>query len=258
MADAITLLGGETLPIIAYDNVLDDATLTSAATTDDDGAVTNVTGWKTYTWWKPTGGGTYTIEADLGGVFEIGCFAIYGHDAIGTVAMDTWDGSAWVEFGSVLADGSGDVVFVRETALVTTKLRFRFASLTYLAILFAGPALIPPRGVNTGWSDPRLAQVAQVEPEISRDGKWLGTTVQHYRARQSLQIEDLDPSWVVSYWRDFQNQCSAQPFFLHWQRTDYPNSACLCTNADFGASEFSRHRMISVSVSADMQVGGTP
>ena len=256
---SITLLPGTTLPHIAYDSVLESATLTSTATTAANGGVDNVKSWQEYTFWRPTGGGTYTIEADLGGSYEVSCFALQRHDAVGTVAMDTWDGSAWQSFGSVLADGSGDVLFIRGTTLTTTKLRFRFASISYLAVLFAGPELTPPMNAKAGeWADPRVGALAVNEPELSRDGIWLGTRTRRWQCRQQLQLDDLEQSWVVDNWRPFMNACSSQPYFLHWHTADWPDSAAFCTDNQFSRPSFSRNGMITVAVESTMTVGGTP
>jgi hypothetical protein len=259
VADAITLLPGTTLPHIAYDSVLEDATLSSAATTATDGAADNVLGWQEYTFWKPTGGGTYTIEADLGGSYEVSCWAMHGHDALGTVAMDTWNGSAWVEHSTELADGSGDTLYLRGDTLTTTKLRFRIASLSYLAILFAGPELTPAMNVKPGgWSDPRVGALAVTEPETSRDGVWLGTTIRRWQCRQSVTLEDMAQSWVADYWRPFMTTCSAQPYFLHWHTADWPDGAAFCFDNQFSKPDFSRNAMMTVAVESTMSTGVTP
>lgn len=257
MVDVLTLANDSVTPRIAWESVLDDATLSSDNTTEANGVVEQATDWKLWTFWRPTGIGPYIIEADLDGSQTVNAWAIAGHDADGLIGMDTWDGADWVLFAEVVADGTSKVVYLTGDAVATTKLRFRFTTITFLATLWAGEDMILPEGVGPGWSDPVMALRADVTPEVSREGIWLGASVEKWKTMLSLDIKQLEAAWVRDYWTPFLRVCSTRPFFLHWNNEDYPDSACLCSNNKFGNSEFTGKGIVSVSVTFDADPGMT-
>lgn len=249
MGDVLPLSNASTYPRIAWDSVLDDADLTSTSSNEDDGALDQVKDWTPWTFWRPTGAGPHVIEAELDGTPTVNAWAIAGHDASGAIAMDTWDGAAWVEHSAVVAAGDGSVVYLVGDPVATAKLRWRFASISHLAILFAGSDLVLPEGVGPGWTDPVLALRAELTHEVSRDGVWLGAAIEQWRADLSLDLKHVEATWARTYWTPFLRACSARPFFLHWHRVDWPASACLCTGAKFGGSPFSANGFVDLSVS---------
>lgn len=243
-------------PRIAYSSLLATATLTaSPATVDTDGAVENCTDWLTWTFWRPTGSGPWTLVCDFGSAQSVGAWAMAGHDASGTVTMETWNGSAWVAHSSAAAIGDSAVLYVVGDTVSTTKIRFTFPTISYLAVLWAGVDVVLPEGVGPGWSDPVLALRAKTTHETSRMGVWLGTTVEQWTADLSLSLKSVASDWVSANWKPFVRACSTQPFFLHWNTTEWAGSACLCTRADFGDTPFASKGFIDVSVKFNADPG---
>lgn len=256
MVDVLTLTNGSVYPRIAWDSVIDDATIDSVSDNETDGAVEQVADWTSWTFWRPTpSGDAHVITMDLVGEPTVSAWAMAGHDADGLVGMDTWDGAAWVLHSEVIADGDGSVVYLVGDPVTTTKLRFRFASISFLSILWAGVDMILPEGVGTGWTDPQLALRAVTNPEVSRDGVHLGTAVEQWTANQSLSVNKVEATWARDYWQPFIRACSTRPFFLHWHRVDWPRSACLCTKPKFGGAAFSSNGFVDLEVSFDMDPG---
>jgi hypothetical protein len=257
VADILPIISGSTLPRIAWDSVLDDATIASTNTTEDDGLVAQCVDWHPWTFWRPTGTGPYIIEATLAEELTVTAWAFAGHDADGTVLMETWDGSDWVEHSTASCDGSGAVVYLNGDPISTTQLRFTFDDISFLAILWAGEDLELPEGVGPGWTDPLLALRADINPEVSRLGVWLGATIEQWSATLKLDIRNVEATWARDEWVPFLRTCSARPFFLHWNNVEWPSSACLCTKAMFGDSSFSQNGFVSLSVSFDADPGVT-
>lgn len=249
MVDAITLSDESIRPRIAWDSVLEEATITSASTNEDDGAVEQVADWRPWTFWRPTGAAPHSIEADLGGMNTVNAWAIAGHDAAGLVSMYSWNGTAWVLHSEVISPGDGSVLYLVGSAVTTTKLKFTFTTITFLSILWAGEDVILPEGVGPGWTDPNLALRADVNPEVSRDGVWLGASVDQWTTKLDIQLRNVEMAWAKDYWQPFIRRCSTQPFFLHWNTSDWPNSACLCTSAQFGSAAFAARGLVDLSVS---------
>lgn len=236
--------------------MLDAAVLTAVpADASAESTVLNVRDGKPWSFWRPLPAGPAEIVADLAAPSRTTYAALAGHDASGTIAVDAWTGSNWIQVATATSSGDGAVRYLTWPPIVTTRLRFCFAAISYLSLLYAGEDLILPEGLAPGWTDPDLAQRPKLNAEISRGGVWLGARVEYWDATLSLSLKRLDPAWVRAYWRPFQRTCATRPFFLHWHETDWPDSACLCTNADFGESSFSAVGSIDVSVSFTAETG---
>lgn len=246
----------EVLPRIAYADVFTDATITSASANETDGAVAQAIDWTQYTFWRPTGAGPHVIEITLDSAQDVNCWCIAAHDAYGLIGMDTWNGSSYDIFSEeTITAADGLVRYYTGDSVNTDKLRFRFANITFLAHLYAGTDLELPEGLNAGWQDPDIGLQAKLTHEVSRDGVWLGSAIDHWSLSQSISLKNVLDTWVRDNWKPFKRQCVTQPFFLHWNKTAWPNSACLCTHAQFGGSAFSQNQFIDVSVTVDTDPG---
>lgn len=256
MVDVLTLTNGSVYPRIAWNSVLDAADINTVSDAETDGAVEQVADWRSYTFWRPTpAGDAHVITCDLDGEQVVDAWAMAGNDADGLVGMDTWDGAAWVVFAEKIANGDGSVVYLKGAALSTTKLRFRFASVSFVSLLWAGVDMVLPEGLRDGWSDPLLALRAVLNPEMSRDGIHLGTSVEQWTANLTMNIKSVEATWARDYWTPFIRACSTRPFFLHWNPVDWPASACLCTKAKFGSAAFSANGFVDLDVSFDIDTG---
>jgi hypothetical protein len=255
VVDVLTLTNGSVYPRIAWESVLDAATLSSASSSEVDGSLEQIADWKPWSFWRPTGSGPYIVEAILDGAQTVNGWAMAGHDASGLIGMDTWNGAAWVVYDEFVHAGDGTVVYRNGDPISTTKLRFRFADVSFISILWAGTDMVLPEGIGPGWTDPRLALRADLNPEVSRDGVYLGSAVEQWVANQTLEVKNLEAAWVRDEWLPFLRTCSTRPFFLHWHNVDWPTSACLCTKAKFGGSAFGGKDFIDVSVSFDIDTG---
>jgi hypothetical protein len=249
VSDVLTLGDSSTRPRIAWESVLDTATITSPSTAEDDGAVAQAADWRPWTFWRPTGAAPHRLEAVLVGTPTVCGWALAGHDASGSVTLDTWDGTAWVAHSEVIAAGDGACLYVTGALIATTKVRLRFASISFLAMAWVGTDVILPAGVGPGWTDPVLALRAEINPEVSRDGVWLGAAIEQWTATLALDIKNVEAAWALDEWLPFLRQCSTRPFFLNWNTTDWPASACLCTGATFGTTAFSGNGFVDLSVS---------
>lgn len=259
MSDILPIPTDGTLPRIAWNSVLPAATLTATPSThESDGIVGNCVNSAPWNFWRPTGSAPFKIVADLGGAKVVNAWAIAGHDADGSVLMETWNGSAWVTHSTAIAAGDGAVLYFVGSSISTTKLRFTFADISFLAILWAGQDMELPEGIGAGWSDPNYAQRAKLVAEKSRDGVFLGTAVEQWIAKLTLSLRNVEAAWVKDNWITFIRQNSARPFFLYWNSTDYPNSACLCTDVDFGETSFPSKDLIDLSVSFQVDTGADP
>ncbi len=249
VVDILPLDNGSITPRIAWNSVLTAATLSSDDSVEADGIPEQAVDWLPWTFWRPIGAGPHSIVAQLDDSYTINGWAIAGHDATGTVSMDTWNGSTWELHSEVVSAGDGSVIYLIGDAIATTKLRFRFAEISFLAVMWAGRDMVLPEGIAGGWTDPLLALRADVKPEVSRGGIWLGAAVEKWDAQLSLDVKNVEAEWARDEWLPFLRRCSVQPFFLHWHNVDWPTSACLCTAAQFGSTAFSQKGFVDLSLS---------
>jgi hypothetical protein len=244
------------LPRIAYLNLVPNATVTSSATTETDGPVSNLKSWQRHTFFKPTISGPVTVNIDFGGSNSVNCFCLAGTDVTGTVELERWNGSAYVDYLTATTNGDGSPVYAfSSTPQNMTKCRVILADLSYLSVLFVGLDFEAPEGVGPGWSDPVIGQMIETTQEISRDGMWLGAAAQRKNARLSLSLKNLAEAWVDGTWRTFMRYCQLQPFFLNWQSDNYSSSDAFCYNAKFDQPKFIRVGFMDTMVEFDCEAG---
>jgi len=244
------------LPRIAYTNLVTSATVTSSATTETDGPVSNLKSWQRHTFFKPTISGPVSVIVDFGSAKTVNCLGLAGTDVTGTVELERWNGSAYVDYLSKATTGNGAPVYAfNASSQSMTKCKVILPDVSYLSVLFVGLDVEIPEGVGPGWSDPVIGQIIETTQEISRDGLWLGAAALRKNARLTLALKNLSATWVDSTWRLFMRLCQTQPFFLNWQSDNYASSAAFCYNCRFNAPTFSRNEFMDASVDFDAEAG---
>lgn len=245
-------------PRIAWDSLLGLATLTSSAPSAPGGGVANLRDGRPWSYWRPQGGGPVSFQAEFPTPSAVSAWAVAGHDALGVVTLETWNGAAWVLHSQATALGDGAVLYGLGPTVLTTRIRWTAPTLTSLAIAWVGVDLVLPGGIASGWTDPVLALRPTLSQEISRGGIWLGNAVESWRARLTLTVTNVEIAWARAYWLPFLRRCATQPFFLHWNPVDAPASACLCTAAEFGDLAYAGRDLVGLSVTFDADPGFLP
>lgn len=238
-------------PRFAFKSVVDSSASFSSTVEAREGfGPRNIALWSAWTTWflnseTPT-------EVELSIVFPssraVQSFAFYGHNALGVIAVDVLIGATYVEVATTtVAERNGKVIYlIAPMVYNTTSIRLRFASINYLTVFYAGVDLVTPVGCEVGWQDPSLGQRAVVSHEVSRRGVWLGASAERWISEHELKLRYMDPEWVYDYWVEFVEVCSTQPFFLHWNAQDWPQSAIFCYDTLFGRTPY--HTTLDVEI----------
>lgn len=236
-----------TFPRIAHEDSLATATLTASSEAPGF-EVENVADWMPHSRWKPDSGTAWTIEAEWTSSRTITAWACYGHnlgDESGSIHLEYWNGSSWVDFDAGQSPGGTEVIYVVGAAAVTTtKVRWSISAASAaveIGVLWAGQDLVLPIGLAPGWAPPHLAQMQTTRETISREGQFLGTSVDFTQAELSFTLTEAEESWVRSYWWPFKLACQTRPFFLHWNTATDPTYPAFCFGARFDSLAYSAH-----------------
>ena len=190
---AVFLVGNPnsvTLPRIAFAAIPSTAIITSLSSTEIDGVLHNAFSWKPWNFWRPIGAGPHEIEINFITERDVNSWALAGHDASGLIGCDYWDGANWILFNEyTIVEADGRVRYHHRTSVQTSRLRFRFEAITFVSILWAGVDLELPEGLTAGWEDPDIGLRAKLTHETSRDGVWLGTSVEQWIQQRSISLK---------------------------------------------------------------------
>ena len=218
-------------PRILYEDALASASSVVASGEATDHPVAYAYDWKPYTHWSPASGTSHTITATWGAVRSFGAWGLYGHN-VGTLggtiqAAYYGEDSAWHNF-STLVDPADDLAIYQylTTAVTGTRFRWTFTAAATLEVccLAVGTELILPMGVRVGFACPRLARRKTLLPVQSRDGVFLGSSIEQESSQVAVSVEPLTEAWTRATWWPFKDACASRPFFLYWDTIDegYP------------------------------------
>ena len=258
---ALAYAGEGTLPRIAYDNFIGCARQTSLVGSSED-ATDAPASWSLSTRWRTTAGaGTHTLELQLSdALVAASAWGLAGHnlgDVGATVHLERYDGGGWVQVGNSFMPADNEVIYDYFAAVADDRWRIVITGATddiEIGLAFVGPDLVLQRGARAGWTDPQLGQRAETVHEISRDQTWLGSTVLSRYADLQLSLANVHATWARDHWQPFRRQCEAQPFLLHWNATDWPDSAAYCSGAEFADPAFSAYGRVGCQVSFRAEV----
>ena len=145
------------------------------------------------------------------------------------------------------------IVF-RITSGIYAGLRLRLqpaATEPRMAVLYAGKALIMPRGITAPHAPLDQAHETQAVNGMSESGEFLGRIITGQQSRTSAQFSHLDIDWYYEHMAEFVQRGAAGPFFFAWLPVRRPR--------DVGFSWLTadpRPSMGSVAIDVTLEIGG--
>lgn len=181
----------------------------------------------TYTAWK---GDSLpdTVEIDFGGNKTISYVAVQIKD-IGTSATiepEYWNGSAWVSFGSSVSIAKkGPYAWMKLTGVTGSKVRISVTGTTspQVAFLGAGAAVKFECGIPPGFAPATLNQEDEFTNTFSEGGQILSAQRLSSRAKQSISVDAVSPSWVQTYWPSVVDAMRSNGMFFAFNPKDAPD-----------------------------------
>ena len=204
---------------ILYDPI--DGTVT--ASTEAEGfAAVNAKSPRTDTFWRPTDNPS-SWEIDFGTTVPIDAVGIAAHDLAGqSVAVDTWNGAAWVEALAILPEDASPIMILF-AQVATQKVRIRGDGiLAAIGVIYAGVAMVMPVKAFGGLGQVNLKRQTEFKNNITEGGQWVGRSIARVALAASYSWEYLTDAWYLSTGDLFSRKAREVPFFLAARPLDYP------------------------------------
>jgi len=218
-------------PVILYNNILDNATLTPCSTAPNFD-VNYLTDLKDYTYWVP---------ADLTSPCYItaDCGSAQSADTLGIVSinLDTTGAQISLECSSdnfntdivtALSAFSPSSKVILKTFTPQTKQYWRlkiegFSSAPFIAILMIGTRLELPYPPDAPYY--LIDESVKVESNRSKRGHILGSIIQYKSYDIKCRVSLLDRSWVMNTFKPFweAHGSDMKPFFFAWDLDNFPD-----------------------------------
>lgn len=236
--------GGGTIdsdnPIIGYDNLVTTGNV-SSDTAATGYPVTNIANSSTALIWKGTLASPAVDEyvvlnlqtaelVDYVGIarhnFHTAQIAVSIEVLNETTSPDTWD-----ELTSpAIPPNDGPLIF-RFTAQGIAQVRIRMQSGTaapYMGVVYSGSLLALQRKLGVGHTPINYARSSRVMSARSEAGDFLGRIILNEMTSNKLALENLSPAWYRAYLAPFILASRAEPFFIAWRPSSYPNECGFC------------------------------
>jgi len=225
------------LPRMLYDNSYIEAATLSAADTDTDYPIDNISDKREYIYWAGDGStNSYEIEIDLGSAQSIDSIGLAGHN-FNTV------GARWKLRASSDDISYADIVSYETPSNDNNLVRFfNSASYRYWKIVIdnnGGSNFAPQLGVcflcsylefeqplSLPWDPDRVSDT--VGQPASDTGYFLGSILEGSIRRLECRFEWVSISWVTNNWIPFLNNYRRDPFFFVWDYENHADEAYYC------------------------------
>lgn len=216
------------LPIILYNNILRDGTLTTSGTdADENYNILNIIDYKSYSKWKSDNLTDPWIEIELAEAKEIDCVGIYNHNLNeigGTIKIQYYD-AGWLDAVTITPNGTYPVL-TTFTGKSSTKFRILFDDPTVqpeLAVMFFGNKMefpYPPEAPTAPSEEGINASM-----EISEAGHNLGAVISHFPLTITQTFKNITRTWFDANYRLFWFNHARYliPFFYGFDLTNRPN-----------------------------------
>ena len=212
-------------PIILANNILigQPATATSAAGGFPASAVTNPL---TYERWAPATGGSSAVTIDLPGkVFNTIAIAAHTLGTNGvtfTIAGFTSLGS-WVDLITQTPTTDEPFVVCFGSPRGFFKLRITINKQAEIGVVYAGLRLNMPLSIYGGHTPDTIGRETDIKTARSVSGNFLGRTVVRRGYEARYEFKNLGAAWYRSHFEPFAKDAIANPFFIAWYPSKYPN-----------------------------------
>jgi hypothetical protein len=209
----------------------------------------------TYSFWKPLALPA-TWEIDYGEIKAIDYVGIAAHefDVNGnTVALQVWNGSAWVSIASTSPTDNSPLVFIFDELTVSkVRLSITGGAAPRVGVIYTGTALVMERAIYDGHSPINLSSVTGYTTNISESGQWLGRSVKSQGMATSYQWSNLTAVWYREYFQPFVLSAKTQPFFIAWRPETFPDETAYCwTRQDIKPTNSGGRDLMSVTLNAE-------
>jgi hypothetical protein len=232
-------------PIILYDNILEDGTLTATDTATGDYDVDNLLDWRDYTWHQFAASGTkyYTLDAGAGLTLTADTLGIKGHNLYTATATITLQYSN-DNFAADVHDAIPDFTVTTNYAILKTfvSVASRYwrikivtgAVAAKCAVICLGARITFPANVTK--KDPLYNTGMSAASVRAKKGALLGSVVYYkpYEITYNIAPASNDYTWYSTTYKTFFDAHGSllKPFFFAVDLTEFAANVLFCKLQD--------------------------
>jgi hypothetical protein len=222
---------------IGYHNLFEDSTATVAASTEATGYLKeNAYDGLGYDWWKPTATGDSYLSASFGSAQTANYMTIWGHDfgTNGSSAKPQYStngGSTWNDAASSQSPTHNNTLFWSWDDISAADWRCLVTNPSGISVIAGvqiGQVLALPYNMSEGFAPPSLAPMVTLKTSQSESGAFIGGRVLNKGIIGKIDMSDLDPAWVRTYWVPFITHAQTpKVFVVAWDDQNHSSEVVL-------------------------------
>lgn len=236
-------------PVIGYENWLEDGTVTSDGTDEE-----NAYNWLTGDAWT-SGASSGYISVDLTTSHECDYYAVCGHNINtkgGSTKMQYWTGSGFSDIPESIYTPPDDNAFmIPFPSKSATQFRFNVTGLSAactVAVVTFGRRLECEQGVTAGYIPPRFARQDTIYSAMAHEGAYIGRSLVRTGVSGSLDLAHLSEDWVRAELDPFVETSRTQGWFLLWSPVARPAECSYCWTTGTPQPRYEDVGLMSVSI----------
>lgn len=196
----------DTLPMVLWDNIMSQGTIT-ASTTDATTVATNVGTETTFDYWKPTALPAWS-KVDAGSAKTVDSFAIVAHNlgsSGSTIILQySTDNSTWNNTLTVVpTDDTPILGIITSVSARYWRVYITGSTIPYIGIISIGQRLVLPGGVKPGYTPIWQAQKVELLQSKSLGGQFLGNRILRQGAETSIGLVSFSRTFAEADLQSF-------------------------------------------------------
>ena len=218
---------------LGYENLLEAGTFV-ASSEDASFPVANVADWRPSDFFKPTSvASAVNITLTLAGSRSADYFGFYNHNLHltgGTIKLQYWNGSSWVDCFSAITPTDNSPRFISFTSRTSTQWRvvITATSIFSIAVISFGAQLALEYGMYLNWTTPVMGRDTKVLNSQAENGNFLGRSLISKGVKSSIILQGASDTWIRANWMTFIRHAEQKPFFFLPDLTSNPLEAAFC------------------------------
>lgn len=225
---------------IGYQNLISSVSASSSAASFGTSALLN--GF-TYDFWR-SADSFATLILDTGDTNALDYVGIAKHNLAGReiIISSSIDGTTYTqrEVVTLISNDAAMIIFNEiDARYIKLEISSQAESFIYadfigqeyylgadyvqISVLSAGKSLEMQRMIFGGHSPAKLGREAEIRPNTSEGGAWLGRSIIRQGAQCEYSYSNLEGNWYRAYFDPFAAHALTKPFFIAWRPFGYAN-----------------------------------
>lgn len=233
---ALTALGEENNPMVAWSNSVADSTIaTTVGTEGADGPAANLAYPSTYDQWSVTANGTgdAAVQFTFTAPVSLTCIAIAAHslsDAGFTVdaQYSTDGGMTWFSVVTDVTPADNQAIMWHFAATLAADWQIILSgaaagAVATIGAAFLGVVTVIERSIYQGYTPPITQTRVELQPNMSEGGHFVGSSTIRKGSGGSVSLRNISATTIrAADWVGFQRHFNGgTPFFWAWRPEKY-------------------------------------